>query len=108
MFLLMGNVVCDLLAFFVSVDVGVVALDVFGPSSPDPSNCAATKAGGGQTVTLCEDRGFGCGLVLFLAVLRTLNGLPRSLLPFYPIREWVAVGLTKVTDQAADPEAPSI
>jgi len=57
----------DGLAFFVGIDVGVVALDLFGYSviarsiemCSDESNTCS-----GQTVTLREDRGFGCGSFL--------------------------------------------
>src|SRR5258707_14152904 len=64
----MGSVMRDRVAFFVGIDVGVVALDLFGYSviarsievCSDESNTCS-----GQTVTLREDRGFGCGLGLF-------------------------------------------
>src|SRR6267378_1547886 len=68
MLLQIGSLMRDRLAFFVGIDVGVVALDLFSYSviarsievRSDESNTCS-----GQTVTLREDRGFGCGLVLF-------------------------------------------
>jgi hypothetical protein len=57
-----------MLVFFVGVDIGIVALDVFRYSviarsievRSDESNTRS-----GQAVTLREDRSFGGGLVLF-------------------------------------------
>ena len=58
----------DMLAFFVGLDIGVVALDVFSYSVIARSIEVHGDEGNtrsGQTITLRKDRGFGCGLLLF-------------------------------------------
>ena len=58
----------DLLAFFIGVDIGVVALDLFGYSVIARSikvrgdECDVRT---GQSITLSKDCGFGCRLLLF-------------------------------------------